>query len=117
MNNEAVSASVIEVDTPSFLTNGIDLKRLLRDVSKQTRAAIDALTGLLSSNDEKIRLGAAKALLDLQVTVAKEISVDQMQRLIAEVKLNAGSRRLLGSGEDEDTSRPLVDFTTIQKVD
>jgi len=118
MSDQAVSTSVmveLQQEVPSFLTQSIDLKRLLRDVSKQARPALDALIGLLASKDEKIRLTAAKTLLELQVSVAKEINTDQMQRLIAEVKLTGASKRLVPIGEDDN--RPLVDFTTIREID
>lgn len=117
MSDQTVSTSVVvelKQEPQSFLTQSIDLKRLLKDVSKQSKPAVDALVKLLASQDEKIRLSAAKALLDLQVSVAKEINADQMQRLVAELKLSGGSKRLV---EVEEDNRPLVDFTTIREVD
>lgn len=116
MSNPSGSASVVELqpEVQSFLTTGIDLKRLLRDVSKQSRNAVEALAKLLTSQDEKIKLAAAKALLELNVNVAAAINDDNLKRLIAEVKLNpSGTRRLVAA----DDNTPLVDFSTIRSVD
>ena len=117
VSDQAVSTSSVVVElqpeVPSFLNGGIDLKRLLKDVAKQSKTAVEALVGLLGSKDEKTRLAAAKALLELQVTVAKEINADEVNRLIAEVKLTGASKALIPVEEDD---RPLVDFTTIREV-
>lgn len=117
MSNTSDSASTVELQTEvqSFLSTGVDLKRLLRDVSKQSKSAVEALAGLLTNQDPKIQLAAAKALLDLNVNVASAINDDNLKRLIAEVRLNpSGTRRLVAA--DEDNS-PLVDFSTIRSVE
>lgn len=117
MSDQAVSTASVVVElkqeVPSFLHGGIDLKRLLKDVAKQSKPAVEALVKLLESKDEKVRLTAAKTLLELQVTVAKEINADEVNRLIAEMKLQGASKALVPV-EEED--RPLVDFTTIREV-
>lgn len=116
MSNQSGSASVVELqpEVQSFLTTGIDLKRLLRDVSKQAKPAVEALVNLLASKDEKIKLAAAKALLELNVNVASAINDDNLKRLIAEVRLNpSGTRRLVAS---DDKTTPLVDFGTVREV-
>lgn len=119
MSDQSASTSVaIEVElqpeVQSFLTTGIDLKRLLRDVARQSKNAVEALVKLLDSKDEKIQLTAAKALLELQVNVADKINSDQLNRLIAEMKLNgAGTKRLVNA---EQENRPLVDFSTIREI-
>ncbi len=116
MSNQTGSAPVVELqpELQSFLTTSIDLKRLLRDVSKQAKPAVEALVALLASTDEKIKLSAAKALLELNVNVASAINDDNLKRLIAEVRLNpSGQRRLVGP---EEKDAPLVDFSTIREV-
>jgi len=117
VSDQAVSTPSVVVElkqeVPSFLNGGIDLKRLLKDVARQSKPAVEALVKLLESKDEKVRLTAARTLLELQVTVAKEINSDEVNRLIAEMKLHGASKALVPV-EDED--RPLVDFTTIREV-
>lgn len=116
-NQEGSTSSSVVVELQqeqhSFLTGAVDLKRLMRDVSRQSKPAVEALTKLLESKDEKIRLTAATKLLELHVSVAKEINTDHIQRLIAEIKYNRGGAKAL---IEVDNDRPLVDFSTIREV-
>jgi hypothetical protein len=118
-NHDSSTASVVVVmqeEAPSFLTNSVDLKKLHTDIKRHSKAAIDALVSMLDSTDPKIKLTAATKLLEFQVSVAKELSSDQMQRLIAEVKLVKSPKSNLVPVEDQK-ARPLVDFTTIRSVE
>lgn len=119
MNEDKGSTVSLVVETqpdlPSFLDDKIDLKKLAREISKATSTAVDVLMKLLDSKDERVRLEAAKKLVEFQVQIAKEISADQMQRLIAEIKLvRAPTQKLVPA--DEGKKRPLVDFSTIREV-
>lgn len=119
-NNEGSAVSLVvetQVDVPSFLDDKLDLKKLARDISKQTSAAVDVLVKLLESKDEKIRLTAATKLVELHIQVQKEISADQMQRLIAEIKLVRGGAKKLVEADVPGGSRPVVDFSTIRKIE
>lgn len=119
MDNEGSTVSLVvetQSDLPSFLDDKIDLKKLARDISKATSKAVEVLIGLLESKDDKVKLAAASKLVEMQVAVAKEISHDQMQRLIAEIKLVRGPTKKLIDAED-GPKRPLVDFSTIRKID
>lgn len=119
--SEQTDSTVVVVELKeekqSFLTGSLDLKRLLREVSRQSKPAVDALVLLLASKDEKIRLTAAIKLLELQVSVAKEINTDQIQRLIAELKYNPTGKKNLVAVDDDDSDKPLVDFHNIQKIE
>jgi hypothetical protein len=99
----------------SFLVDGIDLKALHKNLKSFSKEAVETLVTLLKSNNHKIKLQAAQVLLNLQVTVAKEISDDQIQRLVAEIKVANGSQGKI-EGDDEKNT-PLVDFTNIRGVD
>ncbi len=117
MSDQTTTVMVVQPDTPSFLSTSVDLKKLLRAVSKESAKAIDVLVKLMGSNDEKIRLTAASKLLEFQVTVADKISQDQMSRLIAQVKLHGPSQgTLVPLPGQKDDKRPLVDFTTVREV-
>lgn len=112
-------AVVLQEENPSFIVGGLDLKKLLRDLSRHSKDAIDKIVALMASKDEKVALAAAKTLLEMQTQVAKDMNTDQLQRLIAQVKLNlGGGKRLIPvKGEDEeDSGKPVVDFTTIRQV-
>lgn len=118
MSNQTATVMVVQPDAPSFLDQSVDLKKLLRAVSRESAKAIDVLVKLLESKDEKTRLTAATRLLEFQVTVADKISADQIQRLIAQIKLNGpGQDKLIPLGGQPKENRPLVDFATVQKVD
>jgi len=123
MSNEQGSVNVTVVTqepNPSFLNDNIQLKDLLKKVSRETKKAIEVLVSAMDSADERIRLQAATKLLEFQVTIAKEINADQMQRLIAEIKLNRqpASKLIPVAPEDEEAKkkRPIVDFSTIREV-
>lgn len=124
MSEEKSSTVSLVVETqpelPSFLDDKIDLKKLAREISKATSAAVEVLLKLLESKDERVRLEAAKKLVDLQVQIAKEISTDQMNRLIAEIKLvRAPQKNLIEApdGGNGDKPKPVVDFTTIRTIE
>lgn len=113
-------AVVLQEENPSFLVGGLDLKKLLRDLSRHSKDAIDKIVALMASKDEKVALAAAKTLLEMQTQVAKDMNTDQLQRLIAQVKLNlGGGKRLIPLKDDDDEEspgKPVVDFTTIKQV-
>lgn len=117
--NGSVTATVVTTKEQSFLDDKLKLDKLLRELGKASKKAVDALESALSSQDEKIRVAAADKLLAFYVATAKEVNNDQIQRLIAELKLNGGrGKRLveLPNGETGGPKRPLVDFTTIREV-
>lgn len=98
----------------TFADGDVDLKKLYRELSKKQKVAIKALeTLMLTAEDEKVRLGAAKAIIESCADLGNKINADQLTRLIATAKLSASS----GQGRlVEETKRPLVDFTTIREV-
>lgn len=122
MKNDKGSTVNLVVETqppiPSFLDDKLDLKALAKKITGATGDAVDALVKLLESKDERVRLQAATKLVEFQVQVAKEISADQMQRLIAEIKLVRGPVQKLIPAEGENKpKRPLVDFATIRTIE
>lgn len=121
MSNEKGSTVSLVVETkpdlPSFLDDKVDLKKLARDIAKASSAAVETLIKLLDSKDEKVKLAAASKLVEFQVQVAKEISHDQMQRLIAEIKLVRGTQQRLVEAGNGGSNRPIVDFGTIRTIE
>ena len=79
---------------------------LLKLLSKESADAVDTLNKLLKSEDDKVKLGAAKAIIELQRDLANDINTDDLQRLIANVKYN-------GPGELEEDDTPQINFTDI----
>lgn len=89
-----------------------ELSKLLRNLTKESEAAVQVLVALLESKDEKTRMNAASKLLDMQKDISEAINKDEITRLLAELKLNGGGVRNLIPEDDT----PLVDFTTVQEV-
>lgn len=121
--NEGSTAQVTVVLTkePSFLDDKIDLNTLRLALKRHSAKAVDTMVKILDDTTASIDLKykVAKDLLGLQVSVASEISKDQMARLIAELKLNPGGRKTLTeltdeTGDEDDT--PMVDFDNIRQV-
>ncbi len=97
-----------------FSLGAIDLQSLLTALKSKQRKAVDKIVLLMeTSEDEKVVFQCAKTLLDLNVSVAKEISVDQLTRAVAEMKRQAASGMILGKAEN---NTPLVDFNNIQDI-
>lgn len=118
MSDPLTITAVVQERNQSFLDDEIKLKKLDRELSKASKEAIDVLVSLLSSTDERVRMTAATKLIEYDIDVKKAISQDQMQRLIAEIKLNSGAttKQLTAEGEQGQKKRPVVDFSTIKQV-
>lgn len=116
MSNSMTITAVVQENNPSFLDDEVQLKKLARELSKASKDAVDVLLSLLTSKDERVRMTAATKLIEFDIDVKKAISNDQMQRLIAEIKLNRQSTTKQLTAEEEN-KRPIVDFSTIRTVD
>lgn len=117
----SVTATIVTTKEQSFLDDKLKLDKLLRSLGTASKAAITALEDALKSQDEKVRVAAADKLLAFYIATAKEVNNDQIQRLIAEIKLNGGgTKKLVPLSNDPEArggkSRPLVDFGTIREV-
>jgi hypothetical protein len=111
--------AVIQEQNISFLSENAQLKSLAKEIGKATKPAIAMLVKLLDSKDEKIQMQAAIKLLEFDIDIQKTISQDQMQRLIAEIKLNrpGGNLKQIPVNADGTPARqpPMVDFNTIRE--
>lgn len=109
--------AVMQEQNTSFIQDEIQLKKLAKELSRTNKQTIDTLIRLLDSKDEKISSTVAIKLLELNIDIQKAISQDQMQRLIAEIKLNRGvNSKLLKASDTDDDNKPIVDFTRIQVI-
>lgn len=115
MTQEASDMTVTAVmQNPSFLDGKIDLTKLSKKLTKISDEVVDTLIALLESKDERTRMTVAIKLLELDIDVKKVISQDQMQRLIAEIKLNRPNGNLKQIPVNGEDTRPLVDFSTVR---
>ena len=122
--NKGSTVMVVETQTalPSFLDDKLDLKKMARDISKASSKAVEVLLKLLESKDEKVRLTAATKLVEFQVQIAKEVSNDQLQRLVAEIKLVRGAGRTknlvpLQDGGKRENTTPVIDFSRVLEIE
>lgn len=119
-NNEGTVQLVVatQEEDLSFLTNSVELKQVARKLTQASSKAVEILLKCLESKDERVQLQAATKLLEFHVNVAKEVSHDQMQRLIAEIKLARGGKTKLidAPGGEGGKKRPIVDFTSIRQI-
>lgn len=111
-----MSDNVVVLEQKSFLSDSINLKQLHRLLKTHGEAAIGILVAALQDKDVRVRMQAASKLLDMQILVAKEINADQMARLIAEIKIANGPKRL-GATEEDENLTPIVDFTNVRAIE
>lgn len=115
---------ITKEELPSFIKKKHELQKVLDSISKGSSAAVKLLLDTITDEkvDIKLRVQCAKDLLTFHTSIADQISKDQMNRLIAEIKIaNKGvtpSLTVGGKDDDEDDSTtPVLDFTTIREVD
>jgi hypothetical protein len=88
-----------------------ELAKLVRDLKKISKKAIEVLERGLDSQDERVRMIAAEKLLKFYTDSAKDVNEDELKRLLLEVKL----RGMVGAGStaQEDDDAPALDFDNI----
>ena len=107
----------LQVKKLTFLDEEILLKKLSKEFSKSSKDAIEVLVKMLSSPDDKMRMQAAIRLLEFDVDIKRAISQEQMQRMIAEIKINGGGSKTLELEAASVKSRPVVDFSNIRNIE
>jgi hypothetical protein len=87
-----------------------ELAKLVRDLKKLSKKAIETLERGLDSEDEKIRMMAAEKLLKYYLDSSKEVNQDELARLLLDVK----SSGMIGHGSTaEDDNTPMLNFDDI----
>jgi hypothetical protein len=114
--NSGSTTVALKVKSVSFLDDSVKLGTLSRELSKSSKDAINVLVAMLESQDMRLRFQAATKLLEFDIDVKKAISSDQIQRVIAEIKLNGASGSKTLTLDDDKAKRPLVDFGTIRSI-
>lgn len=104
----------VEARPPKFIKNRSDLDRLLRLLNRESEAAVKKLITLMDkTQDEKLAMSCAKALLEFQITVSEANEKREMTRMIAAIRFPAGQ---LNGSTAEDDGTPLLDFDTISEA-
>jgi len=115
--NSGSTMVALQVKKHTFLDDEVQLKKLSRDLGKASKDAVDVLIKMLESTDVRLKMQAAIKLLEFDIDVKKAISTDQIQRVIAEIKINGASGSKSLELEDSKKLRPVVDFSTIRTIE
>lgn len=104
----------LQIKKRTFLDDEIQLKALSRELGKASKDAVAVLVKMLNSPDTRLQMQAAIKLLEFDIEVKKSVASDQIQRIIAEIKVGGGTKTL--ELEDAGNKKPIVDFATIRSI-
>lgn len=103
-------------EIPTFVKKKHELDKLLKSIEKVSPEAVKLLTDTMNNEkiELKVRIDCAKTIIELNKSLAQQISADEMARLIAEVKLGSGTSKTL-TLEDKPKA-PALNFEDIREV-
>lgn len=104
----------LQIKKRTFLDDEIQLKALSRELGKASKDAVAVLVKMLNSPDTRLQMQAAIKLLEFDIDVKRSISTDQIQRIIAEIKVGGGTKTL--ELEDAGSKKPIVNFSEIRSI-
>lgn len=88
-----------------------ELLKIIKALEKKSSKAVETLGKLCEDESPKIRLDAAKAILDTIKDMKDQVEKQDLQRILVQAKLNMSRP----PGPDEDKT-PQIDFSTIQEI-
>lgn len=105
-------SELVPASPKSMFKKTHELAKLVRDLKKISKKAVDVLEAGLSSNDERVRMMAAEKLLKFYMDSANEVRQDEIKAMLLDIKMNG----LIGNGSTaEDDSTPALDFDNISE--
>lgn len=109
---DKMSGEIVPAGKQSFIrAEEHELSATGKKLAKLSNKALEVLAQGLESEDEKVRLETAKALIKMNIDISKIINEDAMNRLISEFRFVG----VVGNDTPKDVT-PLVDFSNIQEV-
>lgn len=104
-------------DIPTFLKKKHELEDVHKQIHKGSKEAVSLITAVMNDilMPLEIRLKCAKDLLQFDMSMADQISKDNMNRLIAEIKVNPNSPAK-NLSLDDGPKTPVLDFSTIREI-
>ena len=87
-----------------------ELLKIIKALEKKSAAAVETLGKLCADESPKIRLEAAKAILDTIKEMKDQVEKQDLQRILVQAKLN-----MLRPPALEDDMTPKIDFNLIQE--
>ena len=88
-----------------------ELLKIIKALEKKSAAAVETLGKLCADESPKIRLEAAKAILDTIKEMKDQVEKQDLQRILVQAKLN-----MLKPPEREEDMTPRIDFNTIAEL-
>ncbi len=98
-----------------------DLQKISRQANQGAKDALDYLQEIMKDEaaDPKLRLDAAKYIVESNIKIATEINKDQLTRMIAEAKLIGAmgqQTKTIGDETSNEKTAVIVDFSMIQNT-
>ena len=113
-------ASILKLveDVPSFIKKKHELEDVHKQIHKGSKEAVILLTSAMNNEllPIEMRLKCAKDLIQFDMSMADQISKDNMNRLIAEIKVNPNGPARSLSVADDGPQTPVLDFSTIREI-
>lgn len=100
----------------TFLRGKHDLTKLLKQLEGITKEAVEVLESTMrESKDVKLKVECAKQIINFTMATSKQISDEDMARLIAEVRLSTPANPKVGAMlQAEERKVPQLDFSTVR---
>jgi hypothetical protein len=87
-----------------------ELDKLVKQLNKISKKAVEVLEAGLTSNDERVRMIAAEKLLKFYMDSAEAQRADEIKAMLLDIKVTG----LIGQGSTaEDDNTPALDFDNI----
>jgi hypothetical protein len=104
-------------ETPTFIKKKHELAGVLKRISEGSKKAVALLIDTVENDavDLKLRVECAKSLITFETSITEQISKDNMNRLIAEIKLQPGGANPQLTTEEDETY-PVLDFHNVREV-
>ena len=105
-------SEVVDTTPKPMFRKAHELAKLVRDLKKISKKAVDVLEQGLSSEDERVRMLAAEKLLKFYMDSANEVRQDEIKAMLLDIKMNG----LIGGGSTaDDDNTPALDFDNISE--
>lgn len=89
-----------------------ELAKLVKQLNKISKKAVEVLEQGLTSDDERVRMIAAEKLLKFYMDSAEAQRADEIKAMLLDIKVNG----LIGNGSTaDDDSTPALDFDNISE--
>lgn len=107
-----------EAEPTTFLKKKHELDRVIKGLESGAEDAVKLLVDIVKDEtlDVKFRATYAEKLLTHLASMVDQKNKDQINRMIAEIKVKpGGATKQLELDEEDDNSPPILDFSTVRE--